>query len=114
MAPKLKLDSNPSFEDESLDIPLHITDILSICKEYSQLTFQIQKQIEDLSEVGVQEAISSGCVKSTSLPLIKKFLTAISNNLYFGDAADQASALHYQICLFEEANEKNVRLLSLN
>lgn len=78
-------------QDEEYSIPLDITDIINICREYNKLGWQIQTQVENILEIGVEESIKCGSVRRESLPHIKSFLTAITNNAYFGDAASQAN-----------------------
>jgi len=80
---------NPSADDE-LDIPLSMTDLLSLCREYSKLGWQMQQQVEMIVELGIQEAIATGAVSVSALPLVKEFLAQIIRNAYFGDAVDQA------------------------
>ena len=75
---------------DEYDIPLDISDILSICKEFNKLGWQIQTQMESILELGVEEAINTNFVKRESLSHIKYFLDCISKNPYFGDAGDQA------------------------
>lgn len=77
-------------EGEEFSSPIDITDIITICKEYNKLGWQIQNQMENILELGVEESIKNGFVKQESLPHIKAFLIAISNNPYFGDAIMQA------------------------
>lgn len=91
----LKLDltdssMNTSSEEEEYSIPLDISDIITICREFNKLGARIQNQVENILEVGVEESIKSGIVKQQSLPHIKSFLHAISRNAYFGDAVSQA------------------------
>ena len=71
-------------------IPLCINDIISICKDFSHLGFQIQNQIDNILEIGIEEAINNGSVKQISLPHIKFFLCRICDNPYFGDASLRA------------------------
>lgn len=78
-------------QDEEFSIPLDISDIISICREYNKLGWQIQNQVENILEVGVEESIKSGKVKRESLPHIKSFLRSICSNAYFGDAVSQAN-----------------------
>lgn len=84
-------------QDEEFSIPLDISDIINICREYNKLGWQIQNQVENILEVGVEESIKSGNVKRESLPHIKSFLSAIMNNSYFGDAAWQAKECMFLI-----------------
>lgn len=81
--------SSDNQEDE-YSIPLDISDIITICREFNKLGWQIQNQVENILEVGVEESIRSGIVKRESLPHIKSFLTSICRNAYFGDAVAQA------------------------
>lgn len=76
--------------DEEYSIPLDISDILQICREYNKLGWQIQNQVDSILEVGVEESIKSGMVRKESLPLIENFLHSICQNAYFGDAVSQA------------------------
>jgi hypothetical protein len=77
-------------KDDEFSIPLDISDIISICKDFNSLGWQIQNQVENILEVGVEESIKSGNVKKESLPHIKHFLRKICDNAYFGDAVSQA------------------------
>ncbi len=77
-------------DDDKFEIPMNISDILEVCKEYSRLGWQIQNQIEYISDMGIEESLKSGKVKIASLPLIKNFLKAVSKNPPFGDATEQA------------------------
>lgn len=79
------IDSNDEFS-----IPLDISDIINICREYNNLGWQIQKQVEQILEIGLEESISNGFVKKECLPHIKNFLIKIKGNAYFGDAVSQA------------------------
>lgn len=83
--------------DDEYDIPLDISDLISVCREYNKLGWQIQNQVEFILDMGVQQAIETGFVKRESLPHIKSFLNAICKNAYFGDAVDQANACIYLI-----------------
>lgn len=98
-------------QEEEFSIPLDISDIISICREYNKLGWQIQQQIENILEVGVEESIRSGNVKQEALPHIKSFLKAICSNAYFGDAVSQA---HDCIKLIQEYEEKNKEASFLN
>ena len=86
------------------DIPLDISDIISICKEYSKLGWKIQSQVEVIIELGVKEAINTGVVKSQSLPYIKSFLEQITKNVYFGDSTYQAQECMDLISQYESNN----------
>lgn len=77
-------------KDDEFSIPIDISDIISICRDFNSLGWQIQQQVENILEVGVEESIKSGFVKQESLPHIKRFLRKICDNAYFGDAVTQA------------------------
>jgi hypothetical protein len=83
-------ETNSNDQDDEYSIPLDISDIISICREFNKLGWQIQNQVENILEVGVEESIRSGNVKRESLPHIKSFLESICKNAYFGDAIVQA------------------------
>jgi hypothetical protein len=87
--------------DDEYSIPLCIDDLIKICKEYSKLNWQMQSQIENILELGVEESIRTGVVPLSSLPYIKDFLIAISKNAYFGDASSQAEDCIKLICKYE-------------
>lgn len=97
------IETKPSDEkDEEYSIPLDISDIINICKDFNSLGWHIQNQIENILEVGVEESIKSGHVKQQSLPHIKHFLRRICGNVYFGDAASQAEDCLKLIQSYEE------------
>lgn len=83
-------DKQSSSSDEEYSIPLDISDIISICREYNKLGWMIQNQVENILESGIEEAIQCGNLKKESLPHIKNFLKRICENAYFGDAVSQA------------------------
>ena len=91
-------------DEECYSIPLDISDIINICREYNKLGWQIQNQVENILEVGVEESIRGGHVKQQSLPHIKSFLRAICSNAYFGDATSQAEEC---IALINQYQEKH-------
>lgn len=82
--------SSSTENDDEYSIPLDISDIITICREFNKLGSQIQNQVEQILEVGVDESIKGGHVKRESLPHIKAFLRCIGQNAYFGDAVTQA------------------------
>lgn len=86
-----KMNVNEPTNEEEFEIPIDLSDILTVCKEYNKLGMQIQFQVETLLDIGVDESIRKGIVKVESLPHIKDFLNSICDNAYFGDAAFQAS-----------------------
>ena len=89
-------------KEEEFSNPLDISDIISICRDFNSLGWQIQQQVEHILEVGVEESIKSGFVKQESLPHIKRFLRKICNNAYFGDAVSQAQDCIELIHNYEE------------
>lgn len=104
-----KLDNLNSaiLNDEEYSIPLDISDIISICREYNKLGWQIQNQVESILEAGIEESITSGVVKRESLPHIKHFLQSICRNAYFGDAVSQAHDCITLIVEYEFRNKTN-------
>jgi hypothetical protein len=96
-----------SDKDEEYSIPLDISDIISICRDFNSLGWQVQNQVENILEVGVDEAIKSGKVKPESLPRVKYFLHRICGNAYFGDAVSQAQGCLKLICQYEEKHKIN-------
>lgn len=92
-------------KDDEFSIPLDISDIISICKDFNSLGWQIQNQVENILEVGVEESIRSGNVRKESLPRIKFFLRKICDNAYFGDAVSQAQDCIRLIQDYEEAHQ---------
>lgn len=99
--------------EEEFSIPLDISDIISICKDFNSLGWQVQSQIENILDNGVEQSIRNGSVKQESLPRIKYFLKRICGNAYFGDAVSQAQdclrLIHqyeekYQVRYFSKAN----------
>lgn len=71
--------------------PIDISEIISICKEYSSLGFEIQSQIDYILENGFKEAVKFNKVNLSSIIHIKDFLQKIANLEYLGDAAVQAN-----------------------
>ena len=94
-------------KDDEFSIPIDISDIIKICKEYSDLGWQIQNHIENIIEFGVEEAIKNNLVKKESLIHIKAFLKEITKNAYFGDAVNQAIECIDLIDSYEYKNEKD-------
>lgn len=92
-------------DEEEFSIPLDISDIMLICREYNKLGWQIQSQVENILENGVEESIKTGFVKRESLPHIKNFLQRIYENGYFGDAANQAQECIELIKQYEVPNK---------
>jgi hypothetical protein len=77
--------------EEAFDIPLDISDIISICREYSKLGFQMQQQVELIMDLGISDAINSKAVSASALPHLKHWLQQVIRNPLFGDAGDQAA-----------------------
>lgn len=96
--------NNDSTNDE-YSIPLDISDIINICREYNKLGWMIQNQVENILEVGIEEAIKSGNIKKESLPHIKAFLSRICENYCFGDASSQAQDCIELINQYEDRNK---------
>lgn len=93
--------------NEEYSIPLDISDIIAICREYNKLGWQLQNQVEAILELGVEEAINTNAVNKTSLPYVKNFLKQIIKNPYFGDAASQAKDCMQLINIYEEKYKIN-------
>jgi hypothetical protein len=94
--------STSNHQDQEYNIPLCMEDIISICKVFGSLGWQIQNQIDNILDMGIEEAIKNGNVKETSLPHIKYFLNTICDNPYFGDAVAQAQDCLFLIHQYEE------------
>jgi len=88
---------NISASEEEYSIPLDMSDLISVCQEFSNLGLQIQSQIEHILELGIEESIKSGLIKKEHLPQLKKFLKIINQNPYFGDACSQSGDLILKI-----------------
>ena len=98
--------------EEECSLPIDLSDIMSICKEYADLGWQIQRQIEAMLDDGVDESIKNGVVKQIALPHIKNFLRQVIRNPYFGDACSQANDCIYLIEQYEENNTKKPSVLN--
>lgn len=105
LIPKTIVQVDNCDENDVFSIPLCIEDIINICREYNKLGWQMQNQVENILEVGVEESIKSNRVKKESLPHIKSFLRAICSNPYFGDAVSQASDCVELIAEYEERHK---------
>lgn len=101
-------------EEETFSVPLDIFDIINVCKQFSQLGFKVQAQIECIMELGIEEAVRNQMVSVASLPLIKNFLKEIVNNPYFGDATDQAFDCFHLIEMFEDKHPELYLNVNLN
>jgi len=99
-----KLDKNVLESEYS--IPLDITDIITICREYNKLGWKIQAQVESILEFGVEDSIKNNFVKQESLIHIKDFLERICDNPYFGDATTQATEVIYLIKSYLETHKQ--------
>jgi len=95
-------------DEEEYSIPLDISDIINICREYNKLGWKIQNQVENILELGVEESIKQGIVTKESLPQIKSFLKSISSNAYFGDAVSQSNDCIKLIREYELLNKVKV------
>jgi hypothetical protein len=95
-------------EKEEESIPTDMSDIIKVCKEYALLGMNIQSQIDNLLEFGVERSISKSLVKKESLPFIKEFLKSITENVYFGDAVDQADEVIVLIDRYLNKNKVNI------
>ncbi len=91
-------------KDESS--PLDISEIMQICREFSNLGFNIQNQIEYILENGILTSLSDGKINKSHLPFIKQFLLLIKDNFYFGDASYQASDIIDEISKIEKTESK--------
>lgn len=101
-----------TIECEEFSIPLDISDILNICKEYNKLGINIQNYIDVMLDCGVEKAINSGSVKKEYLVFIKDFLKSIENNPYFGDAATQCRECIQLINNFQTKEKTKISLLN--
>jgi len=99
-------------DEDNFENPIDISDIITVCKEYSKLGWQIQNQIEYITESGIEEAIQSGVVKTTSLPVIKHFLSVVSKNPLFGDASSQAEEVVALIEVYEMQHPELMRTMA--
>lgn len=106
----LGINNSTLTNDDEYSIPIDISDIINICREYTKLTWQMQNQIESILDLGVDEAIKTGSVQRTSLIYIKDFLLKICDNAYFGDAVSQAYDCVKLIQQYEENNQ--IKLIS--
>jgi hypothetical protein len=80
-------------KDDEFDIPLDISDILEICQEYNSLGFQLQGNLQNILEEGVEAVIASGKLNRKFIPFIIGFFDKLSKNAYLGDSAYQAKQL---------------------
>jgi hypothetical protein len=99
------------FDTDAFSIPLHISDLLTLCKSYHQLGHSIQRQVETIVEIGIEEAINIGAVNPVALPHIKHFLHSIADQQIFGDAASIALDC---VCLIELYEDKHPPLSIAN
>lgn len=104
---KINNSSTPDNEnkDDEYSIPLDISDIINICREYNKLGWQVQSQVESILDIGVEESIKNGVIHNASLSLIKSFLSKICDNPYFGDAGSQANDCIKLIQQYEEIHK---------
>lgn len=99
---------NGSIVSES-KIATDITDILTVCKQYSILGINIQQQVEFLIEDGIEEAVKNGKVNHQVLPYIRDFLESITKNEFFGDAVDQAYSMMMMIDHYELTHKEVIK-----
>jgi hypothetical protein len=69
----LELKESIEDKEEEFSIPLDISDIINICREYNKLGWQIQNQVENILEVGVEESIKSGIVRKNLCHISRTF-----------------------------------------
>jgi len=86
------------------DVPLDLSDLLTLCKEYSRLGFNLQNQVEILIDCGVETAINQRLIARSSLPHIRAFLKTIEQNALFGDSSLQANELITAIDFYAHKN----------
>jgi hypothetical protein len=91
-------------EQETLDIPIGLSDLISLCQAYTEMTWQIRQQANDLIELGIDDALKTQAVSASSLPHIKSFLQQVQRNPYFGDAVAQAQEAIWLIEEWQLAN----------
>lgn len=101
--PTTLIQTDPIDDEDFTDIPISMMDILNICSDFNQLGYGVQRQINFIAEIDVEEAIKEGYVKQEALPHIKYFLQRITNNVYFGEAVSQAQ---YCLELIKQYEEK--------
>lgn len=92
-----------NINETELDIPIDINDIIEVCKQYTQLGWNIQQQIGWLIELGIEESLKEGKVSVEALPHIRQFLKSITEKM-FGDTVDQAFAVIMMIDNYELHN----------
>lgn len=97
-----EVDSNK--QEDNYGAPIDISDIINICKEFSQLGINMQNQIDNILDLGVEKAIRQNIVQVQSLPHIKQFLSHICSNVYLGDASEQANEVLFMIKAYEYAH----------
>lgn len=98
-------------DQDAFSTPLHISDLLSLCKSYHQLGYSIQSQVETIVEIGIEEAIRTGAVNPIALPHIKAFLRSIADEQLYGDAASIALDC---VCLIELYEDRHPPLSIAN
>lgn len=103
----LALNTLNSNEEDEFTIPLDIQDIINICKEYNQLGWKMQNQVQDILEMGIEECIKTNKVNKESLPHIKNFLQQIIKNPYFGDSTFQSIEIIKEINRYMQESNQN-------
>jgi hypothetical protein len=76
--------------DDEFSIPLDISDLLNICKEFNELNAATKLQLENIIDNGIENSLKQGLITYDGLPKIINFFSKIKENAYFGDAASQA------------------------
>lgn len=92
---------NGSIIESNDNVAIDITDILTICKQYNILGWNLQGQLEYLIENGVEETVNNGKVSVEMLPYIRDFLKSITERLTNADVVDQAYAIIMMIDYYE-------------
>lgn len=82
-----------------MDIPLHISDLTSICKQFSKLSSKSKVVLELILDEGI-EAINTGKISYAEVYELKEFLLTIKDNPLFGDASQQADLILNEITYF--------------
>lgn len=89
--------------EEEFTIPLDISDIVTICREYSKLGWVVQSKIDK-----ILDGETSNNISPSEISQIKNFLIKITENPYFGDATAQAAFEH------EKLNNLNIICIESN
>lgn len=87
--------SDDFISDDEFSNPIDISDLLDICKEYSNSGSKIQSHIQRIYDEGFEYAVQF--MEPESLPFIKSYFEKISKNPLFGDACCQANDIVLRI-----------------